>query len=453
MSGFDLSDVHRSMVAYEENKGLDRGTGWFQTCLITLTSLLGIGVLGLPYVFAKLGWGVATAVLGLCAVGCVYSGLLINRLYLKVGSPRVYADLGFAAYGECGRWAVTIIGYTYIAGTIISLHLTAAISLQQVLKGIGVHVLDTEHALPLGTAPCELVCSAIVGAIMICIMQQRALEEMAWTAIVGVISIGIPLLIVVWRLLEEPYNGSTVGNGTAAFDRKIVVVNHDIHEIEGVCAAMNVIFAYAGQVIFVELMHEMKDPEDFPKAVWSSTGTMISVYLLISFVGYFCVGSTVESPITSSLPNDHGQNATYLVIVNCSLFIHVIMGYAINANVMNTALLARFAPSAYGSNTADAKFKWFLTTLGTLCVSMVVSNAVPFLSDMMGFVGASCGVATTYIFPCLFALKLLDDSSGAEKCLQMSLIVIASCVAAAGVQASIMDMIKNASNGAPPFSC
>ena len=62
-------------------------------------------------------------------------------------------------------------------------------------------------------------------------------------------------------------------------------------------------------------------------------------------------------------------------------------------------------------------------------------------------------MATTYIFPCLFALKLLDDTSMAEKALQVGLIVVATCIAVVGLQASIMDMVKNAGGGATPFSC
>ena len=95
-----------------------------------------------------------------------------------------------------------------LIGTIMAMHLTATISLQQVLKGIDVHLMDANHAGELGVAPCQviygsvygsvygpvseldvapcqLVCSGIVGAIMLLIMQQRALEEMSWTAIVG----------------------------------------------------------------------------------------------------------------------------------------------------------------------------------------------------------------------------------------------------------------------------
>jgi len=125
------------------------------------------------------------------------------------------------------------------------------------------------------------------------------------------------------------------------------------------------------------------------------------------------------------------------VIVNISLFTHVIMGYAINANVMNTAVLARFYPSAHADNSAGAKFKWFLVTCYTLIVAMVISNAVPFLSDLMGFVGASCGMSTTYIFPCVFALRLLDDSSTAERTLQYLIIAVAVCISILGVQVSI----------------
>ena len=91
-----------------------------QTTFVTLASLLGIGVLGLPYVFAQIGWVraprppasvppssprhcsstrrssttgraaqvPAISLLLLFAIGGIYSGLLLCRLYQFVGTPR-----------------------------------------------------------------------------------------------------------------------------------------------------------------------------------------------------------------------------------------------------------------------------------------------------------------------------------------------------------------------------
>lgn len=363
--------------------------------------------------------------------------LLLSRLYRHVGTPRVYADLGEAAYGTKGRWAVMIIGYTYLAGTLISFHLTAAISLKEFLGGVGV------------SSPCQLTCSLVVAALMLALMQIRSLHELSWTAIVGVISIAVPLLIVAARLLEHPsVNDAAISNIT----NTPVMFPADLGVVDGGAALMNIVFAFAGQVIFVELMHEMKEPEDFPRAVYSSTTVMVGVYLFIASVGYACVGSLVKSPITSSLPK---QDNVYLAIVNGFLFVHVIMGYALNANVMNTAVLARISAQAHDDNSFGTKLLWLGVTLGTLTTCFVVSSMIPFLNDLMGFVGASCGMATTYIFPCAFGLKLLaPHMSTAEKITQMALLVLAGCVSGFGVYCTVADMAQKLADGTgAPFSC
>jgi hypothetical protein len=88
---------------------------WWRTCLIEITSLIGIGVLGMPLALEQLGWVPGMACLLLLAVGAMYSGALINRLVLHVTEltgkrPRDYADLGAAAY--VARVAATAVATT-----------------------------------------------------------------------------------------------------------------------------------------------------------------------------------------------------------------------------------------------------------------------------------------------------------------------------------------------------
>ena len=54
-------------------------------------------------------------------------------------------------------------------------------------------------------------------------------------------------------------------------------------------------------------MSEMKDPSEFPKAVYCSSGIFLCSYLLIALVGYYFLGDHLENPVTNNLTETSKQ--------------------------------------------------------------------------------------------------------------------------------------------------
>ena len=127
------------------------------------------------------------------------------------------------------------------------------------------------------------------------------------------------------------------------------------------------------------------------------------------------------------------------------------MAYAVNANILNTAILARAAPEYHLVTDWPASMAWFVVTLGTASTAYVVGGLVPFLSELLAFVGASAGIATTYLFPCIFALKILPMGI-----MERAFLVLVTCAAFAmavvGVIVSLNSIVLEAGEK-PAFSC
>jgi amino acid permease len=86
------------------------------------------------------------------------------------------------------------------------------------------------------------------------------------------------------------------------------------------------------QVIFIELMSEMKEPDDFTKAVTTSTVTMAAAYCLVGSMGFYFIGTSVESPITAGIADGWPKK-----LCNSMVFVHVVMAYVIEVCRNNTA--------------------------------------------------------------------------------------------------------------------
>jgi amino acid permease len=302
-AGLELSsDLYGTFLASPNRLELQPGctsirkSSWVNAYAIITASLIGIGVLGLPQAFSVLGWGPSMACLLFFALGAMYSGTLLTRLVVRVRPrPQVYADLGEAAFGLIGRRVVMVLGYTYLTGTIISIHLTAAIALQQWVLGT------------FGLLLRLVTCSVSFAAIALPILQVRTLHTLSWSAgVLGIICILIPVVTLCILLEQEKPEDTTVMVATGSY----AVLGTGVSDL---------VFAYAGQILFVETMAEMQNPQDFRYAVQWCVLTMVVVYLAISVVGYSRLGRSAIDPVTSNVSSVHSSTKAF---INGLLFIH-----------------------------------------------------------------------------------------------------------------------------------
>lgn len=62
----------------------------------------------------------------------------------------------------------------------------------------------------------------------------------------------------------------------------------------------NIIFAYAGHVAFFSFISELKDPKDFPKALFFLQAWDTILYIIVAIVVYRYAGPDVKSPALGS---------------------------------------------------------------------------------------------------------------------------------------------------------
>jgi hypothetical protein len=87
------------------------------------------------------------------------------------------------------------------------------------------------------------------------VLQIQSMHELAWAAAFGGATIALPLLLVVSQLVRQgqPHSVETELVASGSLGRY------------GTGMA-DMIYAYCGQVIFVELHSEMQAPQDFRRA-------------------------------------------------------------------------------------------------------------------------------------------------------------------------------------------
>jgi len=423
--------------------GVTGGTEWWQSLLVILASLIGVGVLSLPEAIATLGWVPGLVALVLCGIASLWSGYMYTHLVLAVPHAQVMPDVGEAAYGRPGRIATMAMGYAYIAGVGIVYHLTASQALQQVFAGV-------PHL------ECQPTTGFIFAILMILPLQAQSMHAVSCLSALGTLMILVALAIVGAKLVAA---GRFPGARTVLMEPFSTQ-----HWAAGVTCC---VFAFAGQAIFVELISRQRVFASFRRTINYSSSIALIVYVACSSIGYTYVGRDITGPITSALPVD-----MWTRLLNACLFIHVAMSYVIDMNVLTDAMLRLFWPSAWQTSCSEhsqpsqqgesvilpaRKFPWFIVSSVLVMIAYMLESSIPFFSQLVSLTGALLATQIMLSLPAFFALRVFPahqlTRSMRWQCFVA--IVLAMLLSLCGAYGAIQDIIAalEDKNKPAPWAC
>eukprot|EP00878_Enallax_costatus_P016932 GHUV01017775.1.p1 GENE.GHUV01017775.1~~GHUV01017775.1.p1 ORF type:complete len:304 (+),score=81.44 GHUV01017775.1:1275-2186(+) len=246
-------------------------THWLLTTAILLSDMFGLGTLSLPADFARLGWIPALACLIWFAVADVYAGTVYQRLSLKVPAAVVFDEIGYAAMGRLGSAMVYATIYFSILLQPIMLHLTCMESLRQTLYMYNISA--------------ELAC-LIVTVLILPLGQMHHIEDVAWVSIFGTVGMLVAMLVVAGKLV------AIYITAPAAAPTEMVAQGQGFHS--GLVGAMDIAFAFGGQINWMRYITTMKKRSKFSSAVSITAVFMTVVYLLVAVTGYSAFGAGID---------------------------------------------------------------------------------------------------------------------------------------------------------------
>lgn len=214
-------------------------THWALTTFILLGDMFGLGCLTLPADFVRLGWLPALACLAAFALIDLYSGLLYQRLMIRMPRAVVFDQIGEAALGAVGKAACYLTIYLTIMGEPVIFHLTSAESLAQVFYASGLS---------------SKVASVAVAAMVLPLAQVQHMHDVGWVAIIGTVGMLLSVAVVVGKLLLMYANRAAAGGPHP----KTELVAHASFE-SAIVGVMDIVFTYGGQVNWMRYISTMRE--------------------------------------------------------------------------------------------------------------------------------------------------------------------------------------------------
>lgn len=156
--------------------------------------------------------------------------------------------------------------------------------------------------------------------------------------------------------------------------------------VSGVNAFMNISYTFIGQITIPSFIAEMKEPKDFPKAVWAVTIAEVILFSLVGSIIYAYTGTNYyTAPAFGSLGNETYLKVSFSFMIPTLIFL----------GVLYASISARFVFFRLFAGTrhmTDNTVKGWATWAGILAITWVfafiIAEVIPFFSDLLSLMSS-----------------------------------------------------------------
>lgn len=201
-------------------------------------------------------------------------------------------------------------------------------------------------------------------------------------------------------LLAAVFAGVEGKHGTAGYDSPgggstglltgeptvLVVAVAGTGFVSGMNAFLNISYTFIGQITIPSFIAEMKEPKDFPKALWAVTICEIIVFSVVAAVIYAYTGTQYNtSPAFGSLGNVLYKKVAFSFMIPTLIFLGVLY-----ASVSARFVFFRIFEGTRhkGNHTVVGWATWAGILAVTWVVAFIIAEVIPFFSDLLSLMSS-----------------------------------------------------------------
>ena len=156
--------------------------------------------------------------------------------------------------------------------------------------------------------------------------------------------------------------------------------------VSGLNAFLNISYTFIGQITIPSFIAEMKNPADFPKALWAITIAEIIVFSLVGAIVYAYTGTQYNTaPAFGSLGNDLYKKVSFSFMIPTLIFLGVLY-----ASVSARFVFFRIFEGTRhkGNHTVVGWASWAGILAATWVVAFIIAEVIPFFSDLLSLMSS-----------------------------------------------------------------
>ena len=156
--------------------------------------------------------------------------------------------------------------------------------------------------------------------------------------------------------------------------------------VAGMNAFMNISYTFVGQITIPSFIAEMKEPKDFPKALWAVTIAEVFLFSIVGAVIYAYTGTNYNTaPAFGSLGNEVYLKVSFSFMIPTLIFLGVLYA-SVSARFVFFRLFA--GTRHLGNNTLVGWAGWAAILACTWILAFIIAEVIPFFSDLLSLMSS-----------------------------------------------------------------
>ncbi|KAL4896036.1 transmembrane amino acid transporter protein-domain-containing protein [Aspergillus ambiguus] len=344
-----------------------RTVSWIRASAIFLKMLFATGILSIPSVMYDLGaFPGAINLIGWSAINA-YGAIILGNFRNRHPQCHSVADMAQVVGGYIFK---EIVGLMFIVTYVITAA-SGVIGVSAAFNALSLHAM------------CTVYWSVISTVIIALFASVRKFSHIGWLTWVGFISVFAAVFIIVVGVTVRDRPAAAPQTGDFDFGYRVI---GNPTFAAGITAVATIFVSSSATSAFLPVISEMRNPRDYPKAVYTSMGFVAASYLAFSLVIYRWCGKWIASPALGSA-GETVKRVSYGIalpglIISGSLYVHVAAKYLFVRILRNSKHLQ--------ANTLVHWGTWLTCTVGLSAISFVLASAIPIFTYVLALVGSLC---------------------------------------------------------------
>ncbi|KAI0128468.1 amino-acid permease [Xylariales sp. AK1849] len=394
----------------EENCAIQyRTCSWQKTAALLFSEYICLAIMSFPWSYSVLGLVPGLILTVVQAMLVLYTSIVLWEFCLRHPEVRDVCDIGqMLFWGKKWAWYATavmfILNNTFIQGLHVLVGAkylntmvgeTSSVACQTVSFGIIMALISWVCSLPrtfdmlskLGTASAFFTFISVILATIFAGIQAHPANFHA-----------LPTL--------DPDTGAALPSGNPVVTA-IPIAGTTF--VAGLNAFLNISYTFIGQITLPSFIAEMKEPRDFPKALWACTILEIIVFSIVGAVIYASVGNQyITAPAFGSLEELY-KKVSFSFMIPTLIFLGVLY-----ASVSARFIFFRIFENSRHKNehTVVGWGSWALILLATWILAFIIANVIPFFSSLLSLMSSLFDSFFGFIFwgVAYFRMRKADGS-------------------------------------------
>ncbi|TKW31241.1 hypothetical protein SEVIR_2G092700v4 [Setaria viridis] len=381
------------LLAREEGSpGARRGSGGAtsaQTLGNVVVSIVGTGVLGLPYAFSTAGWLAGSVGVAAAGFATLYCMLLLVDCRDKLEEDETeecyhghytYGDLGERCFGTVGRCLTEILILVSQAGGSVA---------YLIFIGQNLHSIFSQLMSPAGFI------FAILLPVQIALSFIRSLSSLSPFSIFADVCNVLAMAIVIkedLQLFDHPFANRSAFNGLWAVPFTFGVA----------------VFCFEGFSMTLALEASMAERRKFRGVLSQAVAAIITVYVCFGVCGYLAYGDATKDIITLNLPNNWSS-----VAVKVGLCVALALTFPVMMHPIHEIVETRFRSSFQKLSRNVRGAEWLglhSSRILVVAILTVVASFIPAFGSFISFIGSTMCALLSFVLPALFHLSIVGSS-------------------------------------------